>query len=137
MKLPFLKRAATFEHGIHPAYHKETGGLPIRRMAFAPRLIVPLSQHIGKQAVCCVSVGQEVLRGQLIGTADGFVSLPVHAPATGVVEAIGPMPSASGKMVESVTIRVYQADGQEVQVRAPVDIDALDKQGLLAAIQQT
>ncbi|MDD5058960.1 MAG: electron transport complex subunit RsxC [Sideroxydans sp.] len=137
MRLPFFKRTATFEHGIHPAYHKETGSLPIRRLPFAPQLIVPLSQHIGKPAVCCVSVGQEVLRGQVIAKADGFVSLPVHAPATGVVEAIGVMPSASGKMVESITIRVYQADSQAVQVSAPRDVDALDKQELLAAIQDT
>jgi electron transport complex protein RnfC len=137
MRLPFLKRAATFEHGIHPVYHKETGSLPIRRLAFAPRLIVPLSQHIGKPAVCCVNVGQEVLRGQVIATADGFVSLPVHAPATGVVESIGLMPSANGKMVDSITIRVYQADGQAVQVSEPRDIDAMNKQELLAAIQAT
>lgn len=137
MRLPFFSRAATFAHGIHPAYHKETGNQPIRRFPFAPRLIVPLSQHIGKPAVCCVQVGQEILRGQVIATADGFVSLPVHAPATGVVEAIGVMPAANGKMVESITIRVYQADGQEVQVRAPRDIDAMDKNELLAAIQQT
>ncbi len=137
MRLPFFHRAATFEHGIHPVYHKETGNLPIRRFPFAPRLNVPLSQHIGKPAICAVRVGQEVLRGEVIGTADGFMSLPVHAPATGVVEAIGPMPSASGKMVETVTIRPYQADSQEVLVRHPRDVDALDKQGLLAAIQDT
>lgn len=137
MRLPFLKRAATFEHGIHPVYHKETGSLPIRRMAFAPRLIVPLSQHIGKAAVCCVRVGQEVLRGEVMATADGMMSLPVHAPATGVVEAIGAMPAASGKMVESVTIRVYEADGQEVKVSTPRDVEGLDRQELLAAVQQT
>jgi electron transport complex protein RnfC len=137
MRLPFFKRAATFQHGIHPAYHKETGSLPIRRMAFAPRLIVPLSQHIGKPAVCCVRVGQEVLRGQVIATADGMMSLPVHAPATGVVEAIGVMPAANGRMVDSITIRVYEADGQEVQVRAPLDVESLDKKELLAAIQHT
>lgn len=137
MRLSFFKRAATFEHGIHPVYHKETGSLPIRRLPFAPQLIVPLSQHIGKPAICCVSVGQEVLRGQVIAKADGFVSLPVHAPATGVVEAIGLMPSASGKKMESITIRVYQADSQAVQVSAPRDVESLDKQALLAAIQDT
>ncbi|ADE12710.1 electron transport complex subunit RsxC [Sideroxydans lithotrophicus] len=137
MRLPFFKRAATFEHGIHPAYHKETGSLPIRRMAFAPRLIVPLSQHIGKPAVCCVNVGQEVVRGEVIATADGFVSLPVHAPATGVVEDIGVSLAANGKMVESITIRVYEADSQEVQVRTPRDVESLGKKELLEAIQQT
>ncbi len=137
MRLPFFHRAATFEHGIHPAYHKETGALPICRMAFAPRLVVPLSQHIGKPALCRVSVGQEVLRGEVIAAADGAMSLPVHAPATGVVEAIGPMPSASGRMVESVTLRVHEADGQEVRVRAPRDVESLDRKELLAAIQDT
>lgn len=137
MRLPFFKSAATFEHGIHPDYHKETGSLPIKRLAFAPRLIVPLSQHIGKPAVCCVNVGQEVLRGQVIATADGFVSLPVHAPATGVVDAIGLMPAANGKMVDSITIRVYQADGQQVMVSEPRDIESMDKKELLAAIQST
>ena len=137
MRLPFLKRAATFEHGIHPDYHKETGSLPIKRLAFAPRLIVPLSQHIGKPAVCCVNVGQEVRRGEVIATADGFVSVPVHAPATGVVESIGVMPAANGKMVDTITIRVYQADGQEVQVREPRDVESMTKQELLLAIQQT
>lgn len=137
MRLPFFHRAATFAHGIHPAYHKETGALPIRRMAFAPRLIVPLSQHIGKPALCRVAVGREVLRGEVIAAADGAMSLPVHAPATGVVEAIGPMPAANGRMVESVTIRVYEADGQEVQVRAPRDVESLDRKELLAAIRQT
>jgi electron transport complex protein RnfC len=137
MRLPFFSRAATFEHGIHPAYHKETGSLPIRRLPFAPRLIVPLSQHIGKAALCCVSVGQEVLRGEVIATADGMMSLPVHAPATGVVEAVGVMPSANGKMVEAITIRVSEADSQEVRVSTPRDVEHMDKKELLAAIQQT
>lgn len=137
MRLPFFKRAATFEHGIHPVYNKETGSLPIRRLAFAPRLIVPLSQHIGKPAVCCVSVGQEVRRGEVIATEDGFVSVPVHAPATGVVEAIGQTLTANGKMMDSITIRVYEADSQEVQVRMPRDIDNMNKKELLLAIQQT
>ena len=137
MKFLNFLRGETFARGIHPPQHKDTAAMPIRRLPFSPTLIVPLSQHIGKPAVCCVSVGQEVLRGQVIATADGFVSLPVHAPATGVVEAIGPMPSASGKMMDSVTIRVYQADSQQVQVSAPRDVDSMSKEGLLAAIQQT
>jgi len=53
------------------------------------------------------------------------------------VEAIGLMPAANGKMVDSITIRVYQADGQEVQVHAPRDVDSMSKEELLAAIQQT
>ncbi|MBU0621295.1 MAG: electron transport complex subunit RsxC [Gammaproteobacteria bacterium] len=132
-----FRSKGTFAHGIHPAYHKETGSLPIRRLPFASHLVVPLAQHIGKPALCCVNVGQEVSRGEVIATADGRISLPVHAPATGVVEAIGLMPAASGKMEECITLRVYQADGQEVRVRKPRDVDAMNRQELLAAIQHT
>jgi len=137
MKLPFLNRTATFEHGIHPAYHKETGGMPIRRLPFAPRLIVPLSQHIGKAAICCISVGQEVLRGEVIATADGMFSLPVHAPATGVVEAISLVPADSGDMEMAITLRVYEADTQEVMVRNPRELEGLMGKELALAIQQT
>lgn len=137
MKLPFINRTATFEHGIHPVYHKDTGSMPIRRLPFAPRLIVPLSQHIGKAAICCVCVGQEVLRGAVIATADGMFSLPVHAPATGVVEAISLMPSDSGEMEMAITLRVYEADSQEVMVRNPHDLDGLMGKELAMAIQQT
>ncbi|WP_308874384.1 hypothetical protein [Thiothrix subterranea] len=90
-------RKGRFSHGIHPRYHKDaTRGKAIQRLAFPPRLIVPVAQHIGAPAKPVVNVGQEVLRGQIIAEADGFMSVPVHAPATGVVSSIGLMPSAAG-----------------------------------------
>ncbi len=46
----------TFAHGIHPPESKdETRGLAIHQFPFAPLLIVPLSQHIGKPAVPIVA----------------------------------------------------------------------------------
>ena len=67
-----LFRRNTFEHGVHPAGHKElTRSLPIRRLAFAPQLIFPLSQHTGKPAVATVKPGQEVVRGEPVARADG------------------------------------------------------------------
>ena len=38
-------------------------------------LTVPLSQHLGKPAVPVVREGQEVIRGQTIAEADGFMSV--------------------------------------------------------------
>jgi electron transport complex protein RnfC len=89
-----LLRRNSFEHGIHPQQHKElTCRLSIRRLPFAPVLIVPLSQHAGAPAVPLVRPGQEVVRGEPVASANGFVSVPMHAPATGVVESIQLMPS--------------------------------------------
>ncbi len=133
---PFSTRK-TFARGVHPASNKSTAGTPIRRMPFAPRILLPLAQHIGKPAVPIVSVGQEVVRGQPIARAEGFLSVPLHAPADGVVEAIELHPSAKGNWVETIVIRVYEASTQEVRWSEPRDMDALSPQEILQAIQDT
>lgn len=130
-------RAKTFARGIHPAYHKDTAGLPIRRLPFAPEMIVPLSQHIGKPAIALVKAGQEVVRGEPIGRADGFFSLPVHAPVTGVVRAVEPRMSASGAMVTSVVIHTQPGSDQQVLYRVPRDISELSGKALIQAIQDS
>lgn len=129
---------ASFSHGIHPAEHKEgTRDKAIRRLPFAPRLIVPLSQHIGAPAVPLVRVGQEVVRGEPIARADGFVSVPLHAPATGRIEAITLMPTATGNRAPAIVLHVYQADNQVVDFGNEVDLARLDRAALIAAIQQS
>jgi electron transport complex protein RnfC len=138
--MDFLKlfRRNTFEHGIHPAQHKElTSKLPIRRLPFAPQLIVPLAQHIGKPAVPLVRPGQEVVRGEPIARADGFVSVPMHAPATGRVEAIQLMPTARGPKTLSMILHVYEASSQEVLYEASCDIDALSADQIIQAVQDS
>jgi len=47
-----------------------------------------MSQHLGAPCQPVVSVGDPVLRGQLVGDVEAMVSAPVHAPATGFVTAI-------------------------------------------------
>ncbi len=132
--LPFFRRK-TFARGIHPAGNKSTAGMPIRRMPFAPRMILPLAQHIGKPAVPIVRPGEEVVRGQPIARADGLMSLPLHAPADGVIEAIELKPSARGPWVNAIVLRVYEASTQEVRWATPPDVDALTPQEIVAAIQ--
>jgi electron transport complex protein RnfC len=131
-----LLRRNSFEHGIHPQEHKElTCRLPIRRLPFAPTLILPLSQHAGAPAIPLVSPGQEVVRGEPVASADGIVSVPVHAPATGVVESIQLMPSARGPKTESIIIRVYQGSSQEVLYGAPRDVDSMTAAEIIQAVQ--
>ncbi len=126
----------SFSHGVHPQEHKDgTAHKAIRRLPFAPRMIVPLAQHIGKPSRPLVKVGEEVLRGQLIAQADGFMSVPQHAPATGVVEAIELMPSAQGPRVLSIVIKVYEASNQEVLCDQPQDVDALAPDAIIEAVQ--
>ncbi len=126
-----------FERGVHPASCKFTAGQSIKRMPFARRLVVPLLQHIGKPARSIVRPGQEVVRGELIAEADGWMSVPHHAPATGVVEAIELRPTARGPWAQAIVIRVHEAATQEVLWSQPRDMSALAPAEIIKAVQET
>lgn len=127
----------TFAHGIHPPESKhDTRGLAIRQFAFAPSLVVPLSQHIGKPAIACVVEGQEVTRGQIIGRPDGFLSVAMHAPASGVVRRIALAPSIMGKMVPAIFIEPFPGSTQEMLEGPPCDPQHASPAEIVAAIQQ-
>ena len=130
------RQGPSFAHGIHPPQAKdETSGLPIRQFPFAPVMLVPLQQHIGKPARAVVREGQEVERGQLIAEADGFVSVAMHAPASGVIQKLGLMPSISGKMVPGIYIKSFPGSSQEVNEGIPCELDAASVEDILLAIQ--
>lgn len=57
---------------------------PVLRLPLPARLRVPLLQHAGAEAECCVLVGERVARFQCIGRIpEGVLGAPVHAPAAG------------------------------------------------------
>jgi electron transport complex protein RnfC len=78
-----------FHGGIHPPQHKdESNQTPIIRAPIPPVLYLPLQQHIGKPAEMVVNVGAQVLKGQLLARPQGAISAAVHAPTSGIVEAV-------------------------------------------------
>lgn len=102
---------ATFKGGIHPPDKKELSkDKPITAAKPPKRIVVPISQHIGAPCKLSVSIGQLVKKGEVLGTAEGFVSAPVHSSISGKVVAIGEFPVATGRMVTSV---VVENDGTE------------------------
>lgn len=135
MKILDFFRKPSFARGVHPLQHKETAKTAIRRMPFAPRLTVPLSQHVGKPSKPIVGVGQEVLRGQIIAVADGYVSVPAHAPVSGIVEAVELRPTLSGEWQQSIVIRAYEASSQQVLYGEQIDVDLLTAEQVILAVQ--
>lgn len=135
--LSLFRRHKTFSHGgIFPVEHKElTAGLAIRRLPFAPLMVVPLAQHKGAPAVPLVAVGQEVVRGEPIARAEGHVSVPMHAPATGRVKAIELWPTAEGPRAPAIVIDVYEAASQEVLYQDEVDVMRLTPQAIVDAVK--
>jgi electron transport complex protein RnfC len=78
-----------FHGGVHPPTNKtQSTQVAIARAPLPSRLIVPFHQHAGEAAKPIVQVGDHVLKGQLIGMPDGFVSSAVHAPTSGTIAAI-------------------------------------------------
>lgn len=127
---------ASFPHGVHPPESKDgTCRLPIRQFPFAPLLIVPLVQHVGKPSLPVVREGQEVVRGQRIARPDGFVSVAMHAPVSGVVRRIALAPSGSGRMVPAVYLESMPGSTQEVADGVPCLVETATADEIIAAIQ--
>ncbi|HEY0663329.1 MAG TPA: electron transport complex subunit RsxC, partial [Thiobacillaceae bacterium] len=115
-----------FKGGVHPPEHKaESNKRPIHAAPLPKKLVIPLRQHIGNPAKPVVEVGERVLKGQLIGAADGTISCAVHASSSGTVTAIGPavVPHPSGLPDICITI---ETDGRDEWIaHAPIDYRAL------------
>ena len=75
-----VKARYGFRGGVHPRYNKElTTERPVAKIPLPPTLVVSMSQHLGAPAKCLVAKGETVVKGQLIGERNGFISVPVHA----------------------------------------------------------
>lgn len=97
--------------GVHPDPMKLTAGKPIVAMEAPKEVWLLMSQHIGAPAKCIVKPGEEVVAGQKIAEAGGFVSAPVHTPITGKVKKIDLIRDAQGLWKEAVLIeRTYSED---------------------------
>ena len=131
------QKGISFRHGVHPAARKDaTEEKPIERMPFADELVLPLAQHLGAPSKPIVAVGDTVVRGQLIAEANGFVSVPLHASATGRVAAIEPRPHPSGTLSDAIVIEVDRTSPQTLYDETPLDWRDLPVDGLLDAIKQ-
>jgi len=129
----------TFPRGIHlEEYKEETNTKPTRRLPFAPEITVPLAQHVGKPAKAIVYKGQQITRGEIIAEADGFMSVPIHAPVTGIVKEIGLAKTADGGKQAAIIITTSLSSGQHL---LPSDKNhdylQMSREELIHAVQST
>lgn len=103
-----MANARTFPGGVHP--HEYVGGkaatraLPIRQAHEPVRVVIPLSQHTGKPCTCVVEEGQRVDMGQVIGEAEGPMSVHTHASVSGKVVSVKPHMTPNGFNTPTVVI---------------------------------
>ena len=99
-------------------------------------MVYPLSQHIGAPAKAIVKVGDEVLVGQKIAEAGGFISAVVVSSVSGKVKKIEPRVTAGG--AKSISL-VIENDGQYTAVEGlgeDRDVTKLSKQEIRDIVRE-
>lgn len=126
-----------FRHGVHPAEYKaQTVDLPIQRLPFGRRYVLPLGQHLGVPAQPVVSPGQQVRRGQLIAQPGGFVSASLHSPVTGSVLAIEPRRTVDGSLQPAIEIEADRYATQYLEPRPRPDRLGLSLEDFIEELQR-
>ena len=127
-----------FKGGVKPPTNKtQSLGLPIAQAPLPSRLVVPLHQSIGGMPRPVVKAGDKVLKGQLIGQADGWISAAVHAPTSGTVleVALHVQPHPSG--LDALCV-VIEPDGRDQWIeRTALDYQAMTPEQVREHLQQS
>ncbi|TXG87048.1 MAG: electron transport complex subunit RsxC, partial [Rhodocyclaceae bacterium] len=111
-----------FKGGVKPQTNKtQSVSEPIAVAPLPSRLFVPLHQSIGGTPQPLVQTGERVLKGQLIGAADGWISSAVHAPTSGTVRAIAEHIAAHPSGLTTLSVEI-EPDGKDEWIeRTPID----------------
>ena len=128
----------SFPGGVHPDDKKSLSNTSVIKKPSLPELlIVPLRQHIGSDGICCVEVGDTVLKGQILSQSSSPFSVPVHAPTSGEVVAIAPHVVAHPSGLTEMCISI-RPDGKDTWADlSPIaNYSELDKNKLIEAICQ-
>ena len=113
-----FKKLVRSAEGAHVPHCKNTENCETVKMPVPARVYVSMSQHIGAPAKACVKKGDVVSVGDVIGTAGGFISAPVHSPVSGKVFGLDEIRLSNGK----VQVVVIDTDGLQTvsdKVKAP------------------
>lgn len=101
----------TFRGGTHPPEFKLTSGVATTPLPVPELIYVPIQQHIGAPGVPVVKKKDEVTVGQPLTQSGGFVSIPAHAPVSGVVKDVIPYANPVGKEMMTVVIETKDDGG--------------------------
>lgn len=131
-----LIKGKSFGGGIHPPDGKELSrGKAVVTLPPPEKVIIPLSQHIGAPAESLVKIGDIVKKGQKIGEAKGFVSVPVHASISGKVTAVTNFPHPAGKSLPAIQIESDGLDEWSEDVKENLNYKSLNPEEIKSLIQ--
>jgi len=127
-----------FHGGIHPPVRKsQTSSKPVAQLPLPDRLYLPLRQHIGVAGRLIVAVGQRVLKGQALTSADNSMAVPVHAPTSGIIHSISQHTSAHPSALPEPVIVLVPDGKDEWRERRPLNIATSSRHQILERIQDS
>ena len=118
--------------GVHAPHLKKTAGMEAVDIPLPKLVRIPMSMHIGAPAKPVVSVGDNVMVGQLIGEAGGFVSAQVHSSVSGKVVAIDVVDEFTGLKAVSISI---ESDGKQTLHESVVSHNVTSIEEFLDAVK--
>lgn len=119
-------KSKTFKGGVHPEEYKElTEHCAFEVMPLPDEIILPLSQHLGKEASPQVKKGDDVTPGQLVAKAEGFISAPVHTSVAGKVISLGKEQTPGGFPKDSIVIKTNGSVEAEKFLFPPLNPDTI------------
>ena len=126
-----------FFGGVHPEGRKElSASAPLTAMALPAQVAVPLRQHIGAPCKPLVAVGETVCMGQKIGDGEGLC-VPVHAPVSGVVEAIEDRPHPGGGTCPAIIIKNDFLDTPHHSLKPHANLEQLAPAELVSILRES
>ncbi|MEG1887109.1 MAG: electron transport complex subunit RsxC [Oscillospiraceae bacterium] len=103
-----IKQVGRSRGGANPGHFKNTADFETMVMPAPKYVVIAMQQHIGAPCVPCVSKGDPVFVGTVIGDSERFVSAPIHSSVSGMVAEIGSLLLPSGQSCQTVKI---ESDG--------------------------
>ena len=110
---------------------KGTASLHPIKMTPPKEVCLPIDQSIGAPSTPIVKVGDEVKVGQLIATASGYVSAPIHASVSGKVVKIDTCLKSNGHPIPAIRI---ESDGLMTPCDDLKPCEITDLKSLLEAV---
>ncbi|MBQ9742360.1 MAG: electron transport complex subunit RsxC [Ruminococcus sp.] len=109
-KTAFPRRPFFTPGGAKVPHRKHTASSESVIMPSPEEVIILMQQHIGAPCKPCVSAGDRVYVGTVVGDTDNYVSAPVHSSVSGTVKKIDKVTLPSGAKSDAVFI---ESDGQD------------------------
>ncbi|OHD11681.1 MAG: electron transporter RnfC [Spirochaetes bacterium GWD1_27_9] len=125
-------------NGVHPEDYKYLTCQKKIESAYVPNIAyVPIIQHIGSPAKIIVEIGQKVEEGQLIASAEGFVSVNVHSPIPGKIVGFEERYISIGRKSKVIVIELDGEFKKTGKTFTNVDYNNFSKEYILKAIRES